>query len=148
MEIIKAQEQDFDSMIDIWEDSVRATHDFLTESDIDKLKILIRQKYFYSEDLYIEIIKDSNQILGFLGTSKDSIEMLFIKPECFGKKIGARLLEYALLQKGCTKVEVNEQNPRALRFYQKFGFRIVGRSEFDHQGNAFPILSLELDENA
>ena len=36
----------------IWEDAVRATHDFLPEADIAELKPLIHEHYFDAVDLY------------------------------------------------------------------------------------------------
>jgi putative acetyltransferase len=52
-------------------------------------------------------------------------------------------MEYAESEFCTTKVNVNEQNPEALGFYQHLGYKIVGRSEFDGQGRPFPILHLE-----
>ncbi|QEO58194.1 GNAT family N-acetyltransferase [Francisella marina] len=142
--ISKAIEADFDQMIEVWESSVRATHGFLAEEDIVKLRGLIRNEVFYINSIEIYVLKDLDKVIGFVGTSDVTIQMLFISPNYFGKTVGRILLKYALENKKCTKVEVNEQNPRALRFYQKHGFQIKARSELDHQGNPFPILFMEL----
>ncbi|AJI53926.1 MULTISPECIES: GNAT family N-acetyltransferase [Francisella] len=144
MIISKAIEADFDQMIEVWESSVRATHGFLAEEDIVKLRGLIRNEVFYINSIEIYVLKDLDKVIGFVGTSDVTIQMLFISPNYFGKTVGRILLKYALENKKCTKVEVNEQNPRALRFYQKHGFQIKARSELDHQGNPFPILFMEL----
>lgn len=144
MIISKAIEADFDQMIEVWESSVRATHGFLAEEDIVKLRSLIRNEVFYINSIEIYVLKDLDKVIGFVGTSDVTIQMLFISPNYFGKTVGRILLKYALENKKCTKVEVNEQNPRALRFYQKHGFQIKASSELDHQGNPFPILFMEL----
>ncbi|QWU98839.1 GNAT family N-acetyltransferase [Francisella salimarina] len=144
MIISKAIEADFDQMIEVWESSVRATHGFLAEEDIVKLRGLIRNEVFYINSIEIYVLKDLDKVIGFVGTSDVTIQMLFISPNYFGKTVGRILLKYALENKKCTKVEVNEQNPGALRFYQKHGFQIKARSELDHQGNPFPILFMEL----
>ena len=39
---------------------------------------------------------------------------------------------------------MNEQNPRALGFYRRMGFEVVGRSELDELGNPYPLLHLRL----
>ncbi len=142
--IVKAQEKHFDDMIDVWQLSVEATHDFLTKDDINKLRKDIREKYFYLDALDIYVWMDGKEVAGFLGIAIDSIEMLFLAPKYFSKGIGKSLLEFAKKQ-GCTKVGVNEQNPRAKRFYEKEGFVVKSRSELDCQGNPFPILYMELD---
>ncbi|MBY7735322.1 GNAT family N-acetyltransferase [Francisella philomiragia] len=144
MIISKTIEADFDQMIEVWESSVRATHGFLAEEDIVKLRGLIRNEVFYINSIEIYVLKDLDKVIGFVGTSDVTIQMLFISPNYFGKTVGRILLKYALENKKCTKVEVNEQNPRALRFYQKHGFQIKARLELDHQGNPFPIFFMEL----
>ncbi|WP_294463870.1 hypothetical protein [uncultured Anaerofustis sp.] len=41
-------------------------------------------------------------------------------------------------------VDVNEQNPKVLEFYEHLGFKIFKIDEYDEQGNHIPILHLEL----
>jgi hypothetical protein len=36
-----AGQDDYDALINAWDDSVRATHDFLSEDDTNRLKLLI-----------------------------------------------------------------------------------------------------------
>ena len=61
-----------------------------------------------------------------------------------GKGGGRRLVEFAQERfPGALKVDVNEQNPEALKFYEALGFRIVGRSPTDTAGRPYPLLHLE-----
>ena len=130
-------------LLKVWEDSVRATHHFLSEAGIAFLKPLILKSYFDAVELRCAV-DENDQVLGFVGLGEDKIEMLFISPEHRGKGIGSLLTDYAVRQQGATKVDVNEQNPQAVGFYQHLGFRIVGRSATDGQGKPFPLLHLEL----
>lgn len=41
------------------------------------------------------------------------------------------------------KVDVNEENPEAIGFYEHFGFKLIGRSELDGSGKPYPILHME-----
>ncbi len=43
-----------------------------------------------------------------------------------------------------TKVDVNEQNPQAVGFYEHMGFRLVSKSELDGEGKPYPILHMQL----
>tara|TARA_R110002012_G_scaffold263485_2_gene446636 strand:- start:711 stop:1013 length:303 start_codon:yes stop_codon:yes gene_type:complete len=96
-------------------------------------------------ELVLSCIKGSNrQILGFCGVHEGNIEMLFVSPASVNIGIGRVLTEYAISAQQATKVDVNEQNPKALGFYQRLGFNIVGRSELDGQGKPYPILHLAL----
>ena len=141
MMILTANENDHAELIEIWESSVRATHDFLPSSAIDELKPLILNQYFQHVRLDKYMIND--KILGFLGTSSDNIEMLFIRPEARGKGIGRALIDFATTQLHIHKVDVNEQNPQAIGFYLKMGFQVVARSALDGQGQPYPLLHMQ-----
>ena len=69
-----------------------------------------------------------------MGLSDELIEMLFVRPDQQGKGYGKRLMEYAVHQKHIHKVDVNEQNGQACRFYQHMGFQVAGRDETDPTG--------------
>lgn len=71
------------------------------------------------------------------------IEMLFVHPDEQGKGYGKQLMQYALHEKHIYKVDVNEQNEKAHRFYLHMGFQLIGRDETDPSGNPFPILHLQ-----
>lgn len=79
-----------------------------------------------------------------MGLSDDLIEMLFVLPDEQGQGYGKQLIEYAINEKQIGKVDVNEQNEKALRFYLKRGFKITGRDSQDNTGKNFPILHMQL----
>ncbi|WP_219721521.1 GNAT family N-acetyltransferase, partial [Clostridioides difficile] len=58
--------------------------------------------------------------------------------------IGKRLVEYAIEVLNVNYVDVNEQNQQALGFYKHMGFKVFKKSEFDEQGNPFPILHMKI----
>lgn len=134
--------KDFIETTDVWEASVRSTHDFLREEDIQKMKPLVRDEYLYLVTLFG--IRDADgRLLGFIGVAGNKIEMLFIHPDTRGKGIGRQLLDYAVGHLGADEVDVNEQNGQAVGFYRHVGFEVTGRSERDGQGQPFPLLHLK-----
>ncbi len=145
MRIEKATEADYQKLIEIWESSVRATHDFLAEQDLQALKPLILENYFDAVELNIAK-GDDGEIVGFCGVSDDNIEMLFVSPEARGQGVGVRLATHAINDHGANKVDVNEQNRQALGFYEHIGFAVVGRSAVDGQGKPYPLLHMQLTE--
>lgn len=141
--ISKAHDSEFVYLFDIWEQSVKATHDFVSKSDFELIKDEVIPIGFTMVDLYV-YKNQSGKILGFIGINNNKVEMLFISPMHFGKGIGSLLLDYAISEFNIEMVDVNEQNQKALEFYQKKGFKIVSRSALDSMGLAYPILSLVL----
>lgn len=138
-------EGEYAKVVAVWESSVRATHHFLKEEDIQFYKVLILNEYLNAVEL--ACVRDGNGVIvGFLGVAEDRIEMLFIDPITIGKGVGKLLLNHARYQLNATKVDVNEANEQAVGFYQHAGFSIVSRSELDPAGKPFPILHMELAE--
>ncbi|MBY0419767.1 MAG: GNAT family N-acetyltransferase, partial [Pararheinheimera sp.] len=83
MTIENVEKSDHIKLLEIWEASVRATHDFLKEEDLQELKPLILEQYFDAVDL--RCAKNSQgEILGFCGVHDGAIEMLFISPDARG----------------------------------------------------------------
>jgi putative acetyltransferase len=70
------------------------------------------------------------------------LEALFIDPDHHGQGLGKALIERALVEHPNLTTDVNEQNPRALGFYERVGFERTGRSALDGQGRAYPLIHL------
>ncbi|WP_158859252.1 GNAT family N-acetyltransferase [Lunatibacter salilacus] len=137
--------EDFPQLLDLWEASVIATHDFLTAKKIEEIKQLIVEENIFSHvDIYV-FLDLNGLIIGFVGIANNKIEMLFILPEYRGRGIGKALTEYVISAHHVTKVDVNEQNPQAVGFYKKMGFKVINRNPLDSQGNPFPILEMDLE---
>lgn len=78
-----------------------------------------------------------------MGIEGNKLEMLFVHPQCRARGLGKKMVNHAL-SLGVRYVDVNEQNPQAVGFYEHLGFCRFRRSELDGQGNPFPILHLKL----
>jgi putative acetyltransferase len=142
-DIRELRETDFSVALKIWEDSVKATHHFLPYGWVEEHRQIVLEKYFPMVSMF-GIYDQQASLLGFSGVSDGNLEMLFIHPFFFGKGLGTLLLEHAVNVTGLERVDVNEQNQKALTFYFSQGFEIVSRSEFDAQGNPYPLLHLQL----
>jgi len=137
-----ATEKDYPAIIELWEQSVRATHPFLPEDYLQQIKKLL-PSILPAVQLFINLDAHAN-ITGFLGVADKKIEMLFIRPVFMGQGIGTQLTQFAVHELQSDKVDVNEQNSQALGFYQHMGFVVTGRSETDGLGKPFPLLLMEL----
>ncbi len=141
--IMAAVAADYPELLILWEASVRASHHFLPEQQIIDLREPILQHYFPAVQLMVWR-DEAGTAQGFIGVHQGNIEMLFVAPDAQGKGVGSGLLRYAVEHLQATQVDVNEQNPAALGFYQYHGFVVNSRSELDGQGNPYPLLHLAL----
>lgn len=141
MKISHVHSKEYSELLAVWEDSVRATHDFISDEDIEYFKPLIMEHGFPAVTL--RCIKNNEKIVGFIGVASNKIEMLFVLNNTRGKGIGSALLNYAIEHFDVNKVDVNEQNPKAVGFYQHMGFEVYMRSPIDDMGKPFPILHLK-----
>ena len=136
-------EADVPRLVEVWEASVRATHDFLSEADIVGYRPVVRDQLFGSMELFC--VRDEDGVLtAFSGVKGAKLEALFVHPAWRGAGIGRRLVRHAVDQRGVTIVDVNEQNPQAVGSYRRLGFEVEGRSELDEQGNPFPLLHMRV----
>ncbi|MUH59133.1 acetyltransferase GNAT family [Bifidobacterium sp. GSD1FS] len=130
-------------LVTVWEASVRATHTFLTNAQIEQIREYVPDALRGIEHLVVAF--DGAQPVGFMGVDGQRLEMLFLSPDYRGQGLGARLLRDGIANYNVNELTVNEQNPQAFAFYEHMGFHTVSRSELDEQGNPFPILTMRLD---
>ena len=131
-----------DQLVALWEQSVKASHHFLINEDIEKLIPFVKNGVSSIETLVIKY--DADIPIAFMGIDGSKIEMLFVLPDYFGKGIGKELVAYAIKKHNVQYVDVNEQNPTAVGFYEHLGFRVFERTELDEQVNTFTILKMKL----
>lgn len=142
MRIRKAKPEDHQVLLRIWEESVRATHDFLSEHDIQSLLPVVLDQALANFEIWV-LCDESPDPVGFMGLDGNSLEALFISPARFRQGGGKLMLQYARKLKGRLQVDVNEQNLHAVAFYLANGFVVAGRSPTDAQGQPFPLLHLD-----
>lgn len=136
---------DYPELTQVWEASVRATHDFLPDSYIEQLRNLVLTRYL--DAVMLICTRDPRQrITGFAGVAAGKVEMLFIDPAHRGQGLGRQLLRYAVEHLNAQQLDVNEQNPQALGFYFKQDFEVIGRSEQDGMGQPYPLLHMRLKQ--
>jgi putative acetyltransferase len=139
--------QDGDALLDLWEASVRATHHFLTEPDIQKLKPHVIPGLMGLPHL-LGVRDAEGRLVAFVGVAAGKMEALFVHPSWHRAGIGRRLARHAVVELGATAVDVNEQNEEAVAFYRRLGFRVEGRSPVDGMGNPFPLLHMRKEDVA
>lgn len=133
-------------LLEIWEDSVKATHLFLLDDEIKKIKEYVPQALKEVEHLII-MENENDMPIAFMGIENTKLEMLFIKNNEREKGYGKQLMNYGIKKYNVNELTVNEQNPNAKGFYEHLGFKVYKRTELDEQGNHYPILYMRLEEH-
>ncbi|WDG19275.1 GNAT family N-acetyltransferase [Microbacterium sp. Clip185] len=136
-----AAASDHPRLVEVWRSAVEATHDFLTSAEVDLYEQQLREYLPQMPVLWVAV--DDDTAIGFLGSGDGVIEMLFVDPTRHGRGIGRALVARVAGGAAPLRVDVNEENAGAQRFYAALGFIEVGRSALDGEGQPHPILHLE-----
>jgi putative acetyltransferase len=143
MIIRHARDAECDSLLALWERSVRATHDFLSDADVAFYRPLMAAWLGGGAPELWVLASAADVPLGFLGLVGGHIGALFLTPEARGRGGGRRLVTHAqALRGGALTLEVDERNGAARAFYERLGFAVVGRSELDWAGQPYPSLHM------
>ena len=130
-------------LLDIWEDSVRATHHFLSDAEVKQIKEYVPQALNDVKHLIIAE-SDSEKPIDFMGIENNRLEMLFLSPTKRGKGIGKQLIQYGIQNYEIREVTVNEQNTQAVGFYKHLSFETYKRTDCDEERNPYPLLYMKL----
>ena len=145
MKIVEVNERTdelVEELLVVWESAVRATHHFLSEEEILKIREYVPEALRGIPHLVIAEKEDGIPV-AFMGIADGMLGMLFIANEERGRGLGRQLMTYGIEHYGIDKLAVNEQNPKAKGFYEHIGFTVYKRTDLDEQGNPYPLLYMK-----
>lgn len=140
---VQEREPLMETLVELWEASVRATHHFLSDDEVRQIKTYVPQALNGAAHLLIAE-NEAGEPIAFLGTENHRLEMLFLSPAVRGKGIGKELLQYGIENYEIRELTVNEQNPQAVGFYDHMGFQTYKRTDCDEEGNPYPLLYMKM----
>jgi len=111
--------EDLDNILKVWYSSVKATHLFLKEDEIMRIKPQVIQGINYVENL-LSFRDKKGKIIAFMGVHDKKIEMLFVEASLIRKGIWKRFVDYATNKLNVKYVDVNEDNNDLLNFIKKW----------------------------
>lgn len=124
-----------------WKSWHEAYPGLVAQSYLDKLTLEKCEAIAYRWPDNILVAKDGEDVIGFVGFGKyrddelpDAGEVfsIYILSRYYGQGVGSQLMREALNQLRDypqTAVWVLKENQRAIRFYQRWGYRFDGREE-------------------
>ena len=134
---------DHGALYEIWAAAVDATNNFLSPDDREMFGRLVRDQYI--PGVALTVAELDGEPVAFLGMSQANVDSLFVRADRHGQGIGRAMLDHAQAIAGAPlTVQVNEQNPQAVRFYERYGFERIGRTELDDMGRPYPTLQMAM----
>ncbi|MBD0417413.1 acetyltransferase [Oryzicola mucosus] len=133
--------KDLPRNFEIWRSAVLATHGFLSKRDFHGISVMVEKSYLPAAALVVAV-GEEDVPQGFMGTTGDNVDALFVHAESIGNGVGRLLLEAFLSGREEVTVDVNEQNSSGRLFYEKMGFQVTGSSDFDDAGRPYPLLHM------
>ncbi|HAS6309254.1 TPA: N-acetyltransferase [Vibrio vulnificus] len=131
--IRKYNENDMDSVLEIWLNASVKAHDFISaefwESQVENM----RNIYIPASETYV--YEAESKVVGFYALYENSLAAIFVSPEFQGKGIGKQLLSHAKAQRAVLSLSVYKENQASYQFYLSQGFQVVSEQLDEHTGH-------------
>ena len=142
-----------------WKTVREAYSELLSQDYLDTdetLEKCVERAFRWKDNMLVA--KDGDRVIGFAGYGKSrydnlgnagEIHSLYILQEYYGKKVGYGLMNAAverLAEYDRVVVRVLEGNDRAIRFYERYGFRFDGVKETVKLGTEKTVLRMVLEK--
>ena len=132
---------DLGQVVDVWHEASKQAHPFLDEAFLSREQGEIAERWLpLAETLVYEL---NEQVVGFVALIDNEVGGLFVAPDHQSKGIGRALLNRARVTRPFLELDVFEANAVGRRFYDTYGFEVVGRSI--HEATGQPQLRLRLE---
>ncbi|MFD1615817.1 GNAT family N-acetyltransferase [Gelatiniphilus marinus] len=125
-----------------WDYSAEQIEEWRKDLTISESYILENEVYKLTED---------NNIIGYYSFFKSNdtdvkLENLFVDPKFIGCGIGKTLMTDFLQRIRKTKFEriILDSDPNAEKFYEKIGFKIIGKLETSIENRFLPIMEMKI----
>nr|WP_106779557.1 GNAT family N-acetyltransferase [Lysinibacillus timonensis] len=113
---------DLNRLIEIWYEGSVIAHDFIDKDYWKSQQTDMKEKYLPMSETYV--IKNENDIVGFISMVDDYLAALFIDIKCQGEGHGHSLLNYIKERREKIQLKVYKKNEKAVHFYLRNGFVI------------------------
>ena len=84
-------------------------------------------------------VYDDGVIKGFVKTSDNEIQKLFVEHVLQGNKIGDALVNFATEKLSADNLWALEKSTKAIKFYEKHGFELTGEKKFEEDTTEYLV---------
>ncbi|MGV1721023.1 N-acetyltransferase [Vibrio furnissii] len=131
--IRKYNENDMDSVLEIWLNASVQAHDFISpefwESQVENM----RNIYIPASETYVYEVE--SKVVGFYALYENSLAAIFVSPELQSKGIGKQLLSHATTRRAKLSLAVYKENQASYQFYLSQGFKVLSEQLDEHTGH-------------
>lgn len=131
---------DLGEVLDVWDGASVVAHSFLTEEFFETERRLVAEQWLPMAETIV--YESDGRVVGFLALVGDEVGAVFVDPHHQGRGIGRALMDAACDARSVLELDVFEANATGRRFYEAYGFEVVGRHV--HEATGRPTLRLRL----
>lgn len=131
---------DLEAVLAAWYRASVVAHRFLPEEFFETERRQIADRWLPVADTLV--YEADGQVVGFVALVGNEVGGLFVDPDWQGRGFGRALMDAARASRPFLELGVFEANDAGRRFYDAYGFDVVGRQV--HQATGQPELRLRL----
>ncbi len=137
--IRKYEEKDLSQLIDAWYSASQVAHPFLDEDFFEQERKNIADIYLPMAETWVYEL--DGVVAGFIALIENEVGGIFVDANHHGQGIGRALMDKARSIREILELYVFKDNLVGRRFYEKYGFKMVG--EVLHEATGFWQLRLK-----
>ena len=133
--IRQAGDKDFDKIMRLWQETNSTAHGFIDAGYWQKNADFVRYSCLPAAQTFVFV--DRHQIKGFISLLEGSyIGACFVDNRFQNRKIGSKLIRYLQKRRNLLKLHVYTLNDKAVVFYRRQGFKVIGESIQEETGQS------------
>ena len=136
-------DDDLNQVLDVWYRASLMAHSFLSEEFFENERRQIAEEWLPLAETVV--YQTDRSVVGFLALIGNEVGGIFVDPDYQGRGIGRALMDHARNSHPVLELDVFEANTVGRRFYDAYGFVVVGRHTNEVAGE--PELRLRFGTN-
>jgi putative acetyltransferase len=121
-------------VLDVWHRASLVAHRFVSQEFLENERHQIAQRWLPMAKT--TVYEADGHVVGFLSLIGNEVGAIFVDPDRQGRGIGRSLMDVARASRPFLELNVFEANSIGLRFYDAYGFEVVGRHMNEAAGQA------------